>query len=447
MSDHTPTETAAQPDPTMHVPDAVRRDERFEPRLTGLDPGDRVELVCETTDTEGDWRASATFEADDDGVVDLATTAPETGSYADRPTVDPDAPTVERTPPDPMGLVWSLAPTDGSARAFDWNPVGSHDLQWTATPADAPEESECERSVRATTTVRHCDSDVTRHAPGEDGYPDAWFEPAGDGPHPAVVVLHGSGGASVEATASLLASHGYAAFACRWLDREGCPFGVPLERVADAINWFRGHDAVDDRGYALHGRSMGSQLALHLAVRDGDVDAVVADSGGHIRYFGGGTGSWTVDGDALPVVDRRGAPPETFMAERDGATVGRELFTQMLEAADREEREAATVPFEDASADLLWLSGSDDIHWPAAMFGNMLVARLDATGYEHDYEHRVYHDAGHAIGVANDPQTFRPAPDGIPVDFGGKPEDAASAAADAWPRVLDHLEDALATHG
>ncbi|NHN40624.1 hypothetical protein G9C85_03095 [Halorubellus sp. JP-L1] len=439
--------------PTIEVPASVRRDERFVPRVTGLSPEARVRIDLTTSDGAGEWRSTGTFVADDDGVVDLETTAPEAGSYAGRPTVDPDAPTVERAPADPMGLVWSLAPESDASRAFDWTPTGSHDLEWTVRPTDddaatdaAATATEAEPLARATTTVHHTDPDVERHAPAA-GHPDGWFEPAGDGPHPAVVVLHGSGGQSVEATAALLAAHGFAAFACRWLgadDFPEAPREVPLERVAEAIDWFRDRDVVRSTGYGIWGVSMGAQLALHLAVRDDAVDAVVADSGGHVRYFGGDTGSWTEDGDVLPYVDRRRAPPTTFQSERDGATVGRELFTQMLEAADREERDAATVPFEDASADLLWLSGSDDANWPAATFGNMLLARLDALGYEREYEHDVYHDAGHAIGVANDPTTWRPAHDDVPVAFGGTPEDAASAAAAAWPRVLERFERSLA---
>jgi hypothetical protein len=41
-------------------------------KVTGLGGGDRVEVVAEATDREGkDWRASASYEADDGGVVDL----------------------------------------------------------------------------------------------------------------------------------------------------------------------------------------------------------------------------------------------------------------------------------------------------------------------------------------------------------------------------------------
>jgi dienelactone hydrolase len=433
---------------TVDAPSSVRRDERFGTRVLGLTPGERVRIVLRTSDAQRDWQSTGTFVADEDGVVDLRTTAPESGSYAGLATVDPDASTVERTPADAMGLVWSLAPTDGESRPFDWLPTGSHDLEWTVRHAKtADDEDEDDPMASATTTVRHCDPGVTRHAP-DDGHPNAWFEPADDGPHPAVVVLHGSGGGSVESTAALLASHGFAAFACRWLDTDGFPEApreVRLERVLDAIDWFRDSDAVRDDAYGVWGVSMGSQLALQLAVRDDDVDVVVADSGGHVRYFGCGTGAWTHDGAVLPYVDRRRCPPETFQSECDDAMVGRELFTQMLENADGDERDAATIPVEDASADLLWLSGSDDVHWPATMFGNMLLARLDAVGYDNEYEHDVYHDAGHGIGVANDPTTWRPTPDDAPVAYGGTPGDAASAAATAWPRVLDRFERSLDT--
>src|SRR5690606_17363257 len=68
-------------------------------RVSGLDPGAAVTVWAETADFEGElWRASAVFEADADGVVDLDRDEPKSGNYQGA---------------DAMGLFWSMNPMQG----------------------------------------------------------------------------------------------------------------------------------------------------------------------------------------------------------------------------------------------------------------------------------------------------------------------------------------------
>ncbi len=62
-------------------------------RVTGLDPVAQITVTARFTG----WGASATFDADANGVVDLATAAPEPGGSYEG--VDPD------------GIVWSMTPS------------------------------------------------------------------------------------------------------------------------------------------------------------------------------------------------------------------------------------------------------------------------------------------------------------------------------------------------
>jgi dienelactone hydrolase len=421
MTDATSTDDDA---PTVDVPRVVRRDEAFAPTVAGAAPGQRVTVTVETDDEEP-WSASATFEADEDGVVDLARDAPVEGDH-------------ERA--DPMGLVWSLTPpgTDSPDHRYRMNPLGSHELQFTAKAGDA--------AVTGSVTVRHSAPGVAAHDPGDDGPFGTWYEPPGEGPHPPVVVLHGSGGHVMDATAGLLASEGFAALALRWLgagDLPETPRGVPLSYVEDAVDWFLARDAVAGDTYGACGVSMGAQLALVLASRDDRVAAVVSDSGNHLCYETGDGGAWADDGEDLPRVGVPDAPPDAWDRPVGEDAVDRSgMWLGMLAAESTDRRRAATLPVEDGDAALCLLSGGDDAQWPAGTFHRMLLARLDALGYEPRTEHHWYQDAGHAIGAPHVPTTWRPAA-GEGLASGGDPAAHAAAQADAWPQVLSFLEAEL----
>ena len=66
----------------------------------------------------------------------------------------------------------------------------------------------------------------------EAGLSGTLYTPAGPGPHPAVLVLAGSGGGTHEQRAALYAAHGYAALALGYFKSPGRPDHIddtPLE--------------------------------------------------------------------------------------------------------------------------------------------------------------------------------------------------------------------------
>ncbi|WP_255565269.1 acyl-CoA thioester hydrolase/BAAT C-terminal domain-containing protein [Saliphagus sp. LR7] len=407
----------------IDIPNTTRLDERFVPRITGIEPHDHVTLTTSTSDGVRDWSTTATFEADEEGVVDLASIAPVGGSY-DRA--------------DSMGPIWSMTTEDGEPHRFEFTPLGSHDVTFTAEADD--------RSATESVTIHHGDPGVTRHTVDEPGIEGSWFEPEVAGPHPGVLVLHGSGGRPMETTAALLASHGFAAFSLQYLevlDLPDRPIGVPVSYVHRAADWFRDRDAIAGDGLGIYGASMGGQLALLFATLDEEIDAVVSDAGANLVFSSGETAPWTVDGEPHPRIDIREEPAETWDRYVDGAPVKREMWIQMLEAASTDQRRAATIPIEETEAALLFLSGSDDAIWPAPTFGNMALARLDALQYDRKYDHLVYHDAGHCIGYPYRPTTWRPIDEGLV--NGGDPAAHADAQTAAWPRVLGFLNEELST--
>ena len=102
------------------------------------------------------------------------------------------------------------------------------------------------------------------------------YGPPGDGPFPAIMLLHGSEGSRsgmIYRTAAILAAHGFLAMAFPYSNgsNEGDIIDVPLDRTAEALSDLRAHRLVGNR-IGLYGISRGAEHALLLATlmaRDG----------------------------------------------------------------------------------------------------------------------------------------------------------------------------------
>lgn len=121
------------------------------------------------------------------------------------------------------------------------------------------------------------------------------FEPAGEGKHPAVLVLYGAGGMKVggvvfRGVAQELARRGYVAVLVHYFDRTGTEFGDAktnfkefatwLKTIGDAVSYTSALENVDDKHVGLLGFSLGAFLSLSEAVHDPRIGAVV-------EFFGG----------------------------------------------------------------------------------------------------------------------------------------------------------------
>lgn len=169
-------------------------------RITGLEPGQAIRLHSKTLRGKAvPWQSTADFIADSKGVVDLTQQAPVAGSY---------------TGVEPMGLIWSQVPEiEGEREVF--GPTVLDPIVTTVT-VDVDGQR-----VQADMVQRLAASGVQRIEVREQGLVGTVFLPSTPGPHPAVMILNGSGGGMNEPRAALYASHGYVAFALAYFKAPG----------------------------------------------------------------------------------------------------------------------------------------------------------------------------------------------------------------------------------
>ncbi|WP_363464040.1 acyl-CoA thioesterase/bile acid-CoA:amino acid N-acyltransferase family protein [Halogeometricum borinquense] len=418
-------------------PTSVHYDEPFTLMVSGVAPGTAVTITARTFDREGrQWASFATFTASSKGVVDIETYAPVAGTYE---TVSP------------MGLIWSMRPTDGESSIYA-PPEGGSDLTLTAS-ADG-------RQIGQQTVTRWFGPKKLHTEVSPDGLLGTLFRPSGDGPHPGVIVLHGSGGQPAVGSALMLADHGYAAFAPQYFGpSDAVPdqlAEVPLEYLQRGYDWLTSRPAVRDGSVGLLGTSKGAELALLAGATFDWVGAVAAYAPSGIVWAGltyGGemTSSWTLDGDPVSFVPT--AFPPSVIADYvaswplGGSVSLRPTYEVGLEQASTERISEATIPVENIDGPVTLVSGGDDRLWPSATFGRMVVRRL--RNHEHSYpvRHVTTETAGHAISFPYQPTTGLTAisspPPGTTMALGGSPEGLARANKESWPVVLSTLKEGV----
>lgn len=362
---------------------AVRQDEVTPIRLTGID-ADTATLVARIHWRGKRFVSSTTFSVPESGVVDTAEHAPNDQLYDG----------VE-----PMRWLWAATPTDGETDDVVGSDVsgGETAVRFEARVDDEPRATaEQRRSVVGPAVEHH--SVETADLAGE------LYLPGGDGPHPGVVVLHGSGGDPPLGVAGLLAAEGYAAFALQWLDHPTTPTdsltAVPFSHVDRAATYLRDRSPVrDDVG--IWGISKGGELALQVGARQSWPAAVVAVSGSAIAMPGHEPeqSSWADGGEPVPFL----SPPTDPLAAPP--TAPRDRIELMLDAASDEQLARATAPFDAGSPPMLLLSGGADAVWPARRLCAPAVDRLAAAGVRVDHE--AFPEAGHAILPPYHPTTPR----------------------------------------
>ena len=347
-------------------------------QLTGFPPQQDVSLAATVSSTVGVYRSSALFRSDAQGMVDVSTQAPLSGTYS--------APGV-------MGLFWSMASTPGTGTSLPPSRVFEVVSPWamtlTATVAGTTVAS-------VTLDRRFVDSAVTRTPVRDNGLIGTLFLPESPGPHPGVLSWGGSSGGYSETQAALLASHGYAALSLAYFGIPPLPenlLNIPLEYFETAIGWMQAQEEVNSDRLAVIGTSRGGELALLVGATFPQIKAVVGYVPSGVLWPGNdATGrhqpgpAWTYRRTPLPFV----------------TTATSYFSTQYADPADLAR---ATIPVEKINGPVLLISGEDDALWPSTKLAQIAMDRL--SQYQHAYpdRHLHYAGAGHLISEPYLPTT------------------------------------------
>lgn len=393
-------------------PPAVRFDERFDIAVTGVEPGQPVTITSRLGEYGPSWTATATYTAKalygaaDLGYVDPASMIPIDGTFGVADT---------------MAFIWA-AQAPGSP--------------WYTFPRQG--ESETVTITAALGDVEIGNATIERLIPAgaegavevdEEGLVGRFFHPAGEStqPAPAVIVIGGSeGGLSPygDLTASVLASHGYAALNLAYWGTAGLPDvfeNIPLEYFGAAIGWLQRHPAVDPERIAIHGTSRGGEGALLIGSYYPQIKAVVSNVGsGYViqaPWSPDATPAWTWRGEPLSYLPWELAPSVDEIAR-------------------------AEIPVERINGPVLLTGGDADGLWPSSWWSQVALVRL--RRHEHPWADQLlrYPGAGHAIGVPYQP--VAPLLGGFSgLELGGDPHSNAIANANSWPAIVAMLDSRL----
>jgi pimeloyl-ACP methyl ester carboxylesterase len=412
--------------------------------LSGLTPRGSVTITARQRQHDGsEWESVNRFTADDAGKLDLRHAVPVSGDYAGHGA-------------QAMGIVWSMrcvkeVPGVDSIVPLEVN-IEAH---------EAHEADGAVVSARASFVQTFVAEGVTRREIRDNGVVGTLFLPASPGPHPAVVILNGSGGGINEPRAALYAAHGIAALALGYFKAPERPSAIsrmPLEYFAEALDWVGREVQPKDGFVAVAGQSRGAELALLLGATYPDrVSAVIgyvpsAVLHGTLRAGAPGESpegvAWMLDGKPLPHVWQNNAradwqtfnhPPAPGEPVRQAPA-----FVSALDDADAVAR--ARIAVERIAGPILLISGTDDGFWPSSRYADMIVSDLKQRGFAFPVRHLRYEAAGHSILFPFVPTTLvaRPHPvAGVRITAGGTPAANALANEASWPEVLDFVGMAL----
>ncbi len=406
----------------------------FSLTISGLKPGEQVTLDAVSTDARRrPWRSSAVFSVGPSGIVDIASDVPISGSYGVA---------------DILGPLWSMkTPSQPGKRMSSYadDEVDGWTVEFTARDPSGGKATAVLRRV-----YQMPGEALVRVPLDKDGMHGFLYYPAGGGPFPGVLILGGSNGGLYEWLAQAMASKGFAVLTLAYFNYPGLPaelVEIPLEYFHRAAAWMKEQRMIRPGRIGLVGGSKGGELALLLASRYDDFQAVVAwTPAAHVweglsqAYFAKDyvpRSSWSFGGRPLPFVEFKSTPKDKEKELAGDLTSFIALHKRAMRENAADVLEKAAIPVEKIRAPILLITGTEDQTWPADDFCRAIVDRLEKARFPYDIRHVSHPGAGHG--------SFLPyliTAGTAPINGG---EDRANAAAgfDSWKQTLAFLKKHL----
>jgi len=421
------TEAEPKPGKLLIEPASAQLLEPITIRVTDVPPDAPVFIKSSLTDQRGRlWVGRAEFLADENGVVDTSKQEPESGTYSGI---------------DPMGLFWSMEPDVPPAdqTSFWHTNLAPMAVRLTATLPDGRQLEGFARRV----VVKE---GVTKEEVREGGVVGNLFLPAGDGPHPALIVLGGTeGGIPSDAYVAQFANAGFVSLGLAYYRTDGVPdqfANIPVEYFGQAADWLRSRPETDPERLGIVGSSTGGIAALLAASKYPSIRAALTFAGGAVVFQSINPdpegdpiqSTFSSAGEPVPFV-AVAAPPPT--PENLSSAYYLRVFLGSLYSAPAAEVANATIALEKINGPILMLAGQNDRLLGSAYLSALGYSRLTVADFEKPYDLVSYNGAGHTLGANGLPGT--PATvarellaGNIGYNYGGDPRNNAAAQLHSW---------------
>ncbi|MFA5075167.1 MAG: acyl-CoA thioesterase/bile acid-CoA:amino acid N-acyltransferase family protein [Candidatus Babeliales bacterium] len=423
-------------------------DEPIEISVLNLTSYEQITLESSCKDKKNNtWLSHATFQADDKGVVNVATQAPISGSYK---IVDP------------MGLFWSMISTDKEDPSFSFD---KNELEISLSVFSQNKLITQKKIYRLIVSP-----DIEKRQIREQGIVGTLFYHKNMKKNRGIIVIPGSDGGIPEKTSQLLASHGYTVLALGYFGLEELPKNlenIPLEYFQNAMHWLKNQPQVDKNYIALWGQSFGGTLVLLLAAMfPKEISAVISYVPSNIVYGAFpqlNNPCWIYKNSPIPFIpcytgngnDIPGPNDEEILnaTREDKIPFHKGTFEDPMDLSSvflygmdkfHQRIEAATIPLENIQCPILMISGEDDKVWPSTLYCNLVMERLNKKKSIIERKHLHFPDAGHGFLFP-----YFPSSAGQPIYYpmgkfwvtlGGTAQGNALAAKKAWQETLNFLQ-------
>lgn len=240
----------------------------------------------------------------------------------------------------------------------------------------------------------------TETLPERHGQVDAVLHAPTGAPRPLIVGLGGAEGGNGwtrdhwRPQRERFEQQGYAFLALGYFGMPNTPEKldrIALEGVYAAVREAGENPAVNPECVILLGGSKGAELALVLASRYPDIDAVVALAPGDTVFPGHTdamtTSSWSHEGEQVPFA------PIPWSATAD--LLQGNIHAVMERTLASEDADPGLIPAERIGGPILLVAATNDEMWPSVQMSRRMMARLERAGFPYAHE-LVVVDGDHA---------------------------------------------------